>query len=296
LVEPVETLAKEVKLQPFRITVEDVETGKEPFSVTYKLAVHSANGEHRLSKSYNDLERLGEALIVELPTARLPRLPRPLAHERLVDRGFRARLGAYLICLACNQSVVETFTFNNFFQLAKDVKRRWQIVRSAMQRRRDHPSSGKVPMQGGAGMGGSISPVGGSIHAVSPVKLSMSVGLPAGPEEREHAGSETLQAAAQVPVDSRPPQGPTSISEPSATPAIASPRRRKTTRGRAWCVVCLENPQEMAIDPCGHMSMCEECMKSVNDCPICRGPMQRAMKIIIAKRHSSSELAEYVTK
>jgi len=421
-----QTLAKGP--QPFRITVEDAEVVKEPFSVTFKLAIHSAKGDHRLNKSYNDLERLGKAIIEELPTVMLPRLPRPHAHEQLVDRGFRARLDAYLVCLACTQGVVETFAFNNFFQLADDTQRRWQMVRSAMQqaptqdtaarvghallagalgsigsesgfdrqqeakpvsfpptravpagsaeshstssphvvfaasafrsvaagrqgageRRRAQTSSGKLPMQGGAGMGGSISPVsgsmapriGGSIGLVSgsmpprmdgsicpvsgsmnpgsPVNLSMSMGLlPAGPQERVQADSETphtgagrlhasaregrpatsptVQASTQAPLDSRVSQGPTSPSEPSETPAIRRPHRRKTTKLRAFCVVCLENPQEMAIDPCGHMSMCEECMKSVKDCPICRGPIHKAMKIIIAKRHLSGETTEYVS-
>merc|ERR1719410_1118984 len=58
----------------------------------------------------------------ELPTVMLPRLPRPHAREQLVDRGFRARLGAYFICLACNQSAVETLAFNNFFQLADNAQ------------------------------------------------------------------------------------------------------------------------------------------------------------------------------
>jgi len=270
----VRNYCKKMRSQLVRITVEDVEdveAVKEPFSVTYKLLVHSAKGNHGLNKSYKDLERMGEALTVELPTGMLPRLPRPLAHEQLVDRGFITRLGAYLICLACNQNVVETFTFNNFFQLAQDAQQRWQLVCLTMQRRRAHTSTGNSPMRGPVGMGGSSNTVG-------PV------------------ASPTAQAAAQAPVDSRATQGPTSLSEPSANPAIVRPKRIKTTKSRAWCVVCLERPHEMAIDPCGHMSMCEECMKSVKDCPICRGPIHKAMKIIVAKRHPSGEATEYVTK
>jgi len=305
----------------------------------------------------------------------LPRLPRPHANEQMVDRGFRARLGAYLVCLACNQSAVQTFTFGNFFQLAEDKQRHWQLVRLAIargslgasagcdrqqaaklgsfppicamprgsiessstspapvasafrlvaaghegmgERHRANTSASKLPMQGGPGMGGSINPVGGSPGPVSPVKVSMSMGLAAGPQEREQANGETLQcgashlyasprqgrlatspmaqAAIQTPLDSKAPQLPASPSEPSATLAMTRTHRGKTTRGRAWCVVCLENPQEMAIDPCGHMSMCEECMKTVKDCPVCRGPIDKTMKIIIAKRHRSGETTEYVS-
>merc|ERR1712008_159956 len=177
------------------------------------------------------------------------------------------------------------------------------------ERHRAHTSSAKMAMQGGAEMGGSMGPV-------APAKVSMSMGRPAGPQERQQADIETPhtgagfmrlsarqgrpaslptpQAATRVPLDSTVPQGPTSP-ELSATPAITRPHRRKTTRHRAYCVICLENPQEMAIDPCGHLSMCEECIKSVKDCPICRGPIHKAMKIIIAKRNQSGDTTEYVS-
>jgi len=259
-----ETLAKEVRRPPFRITVDEAEVVNEAISVTYTLAVCSAEGEHRLNKSYRDIERLREALLEELPTVMLPRLPRPRAREQLVDRGFRTRLGVYFFCLACNQSAIETVTFRNFIQLAEDAQ---QPLQGPQER---EVANGQTPHIGD-----------GCLHASS--------------KRVRFATSLRAQAATQAPLDRTAPQGPTSPLEASAPPAIMQPHRRKTRRGRAWCVVCFENPQEMAIDPCGHMSMCEECMKSVKDCPICRGPIHKAMKIIIAKRHRSGETTEYVS-
>jgi len=419
--------------QSFRITVEDVEVVKEPFSVTFKFAVHRAIGEHSLCKSYSDLEHLGGALTEELPTEALPRLPRPHAQEQLADRGFRARLGAYLFCLSCNQNVRESFAFNHFFQLAQeDAQERHQQVRSASkenkaarvgqalfaealgslgrdssqldghpetkaasgsfpptrgrylsppgaiqssgtsfpptrgghfvptgsvessgralsstvlaapafrslppaysqgmgQRHRAHTSSGRVPLQG-------VGEMEGPLSAASPFTISVSMArrpeeqlereqtgseaplpgrlLNANPRlEREQTGSEaplpgclhanprqdslvtsTAHASAQEQLESRAPEKPTSQSESSAPAAVRRAGKKRTPRIRALCVVCLEKPQEMAIDPCGHMSMCEECMTSVKDCPICRGPIHKAMKIIIAKRHQSGETSEY---
>lgn len=51
---------------------------------------------------------------------------------------------------------------------------------------------------------------------------------------------------------------------------------------RAWCVICMANPQEMAIDPCGHLSMCHACCSAVKTCPVCRGPIDKALRIYVA--------------
>jgi hypothetical protein len=40
------------------------------------------------------------------------------------------------------------------------------------------------------------------------------------------------------------------------------------------CVVCLENPREEVLVPCGHWVMCSECCAEIksssNECPMCR--------------------------
>lgn len=51
---------------------------------------------------------------------------------------------------------------------------------------------------------------------------------------------------------------------------------------RRPCVVCLAKPQEVAIDPCGHLSMCNDCISSVQACPICRGPINKALRVYIS--------------
>jgi hypothetical protein len=48
------------------------------------------------------------------------------------------------------------------------------------------------------------------------------------------------------------------------------------------CAICFENQQEMAIDPCGHISMCHGCSQKVTVCPVCRGPISKALRVFLA--------------
>lgn len=40
------------------------------------------------------------------------------------------------------------------------------------------------------------------------------------------------------------------------------------------CVVCMDRPRCYAFLPCGHISCCEECTKSLDQCPLCRQPRE----------------------
>mmetsp|Transcript_1519 Transcript_1519/g.5175 ORF Transcript_1519/g.5175 Transcript_1519/m.5175 type:complete len:152 (-) Transcript_1519:247-702(-) len=57
---------------------------------------------------------------------------------------------------------------------------------------------------------------------------------------------------------------------------------KRHRRRRPWCVVCMACPQEVAIDPCGHLSMCHRCATAVEACPVCRGPIEKALRVYIA--------------
>lgn len=37
------------------------------------------------------------------------------------------------------------------------------------------------------------------------------------------------------------------------------------------CAICLTNPKDTVINPCGHFYMCATCAVKVKTCPICRG-------------------------
>jgi len=45
------------------------------------------------------------------------------------------------------------------------------------------------------------------------------------------------------------------------------------------CVVCLDRVAIMALLPCGHRCACAECAGGVRDCPICRGKVDKALRV-----------------
>eukprot|EP00927_Polykrikos_kofoidii_P040765 TRINITY_DN34791_c0_g1_i1.p1 TRINITY_DN34791_c0_g1~~TRINITY_DN34791_c0_g1_i1.p1 ORF type:complete len:433 (-),score=62.21 TRINITY_DN34791_c0_g1_i1:77-1339(-) len=61
----------------------------------------------------------------------------------------------------------------------------------------------------------------------------------------------------------------------------ASKHRRSGNRRRPKCVICMAAPQEIAIDPCGHLSMCFTCASAVKACPVCRGPIEKSLRIFV---------------
>jgi len=55
------------------------------------------------------------------------------------------------------------------------------------------------------------------------------------------------------------------------------------TGARPWCVVCMAKPEEVAVDPCGHLSMCQDCGNKVNACPVCRGPIEKLLRVYVVR-------------
>lgn len=47
--------------------------------------------------------------------------------------------------------------------------------------------------------------------------------------------------------------------------------RQKNVNDDQRCVVCVQNPKEVIILPCGHVCLCEDCsLQITNNCPVCR--------------------------
>jgi len=64
--------------------------------------------------------------------------------------------------------------------------------------------------------------------------------------------------------------------------AASSSSSKKSKRRRPKCVVCLAKPQMTAIDPCGHICMCQDCTTVVRECPVCRGPINKVLRVFVA--------------
>lgn len=59
--------------------------------------------------------------------------------------------------------------------------------------------------------------------------------------------------------------------------------KKTRTHGRAKCVICFAKPEEIAVDPCGHLSMCKECSEKVQQCPVCRAPIEKRLRVFIVR-------------
>jgi len=56
---------------------------------------------------------------------------------------------------------------------------------------------------------------------------------------------------------------------------------RKLKEART-CRVCMDNEINTVFLPCGHLSCCEMCSKSLSDCPICRNVIRGTVKTFLA--------------
>ena len=64
-------------------------------------------------------------------------------------------------------------------------------------------------------------------------------------------------------------------------PEPEPPRPASTNPITAECAICLDDNAEYAVVPCGHRCLCASCIKSVSDCPVCRGAMTAVLRVFI---------------
>jgi len=49
----------------------------------------------------------------------------------------------------------------------------------------------------------------------------------------------------------------------------------------AECVVCMDGTCEVILVPCGHMCCCIKCVEMVTTCPMCRGVIEKKVRVIL---------------
>jgi hypothetical protein len=66
------------------------------------------------------------------------------------------------------------------------------------------------------------------------------------------------------------------------------PSELKRTKEENTCKICIDNAQEVACIPCGHVCMCPTCAKEILErdslgkkCPICREPIENIQRIVL---------------
>lgn len=93
-----------------------------------------------------------------------------------------------------------------------------------------------------------------------------------------------VQPQAATPGGSSPLSGASAASS-SPDKAITSSAMSSSGAGgsRPWCVICMAKPEEVAVDPCGHLSMCKTCSEQVQACPVCRGPIGKLLRVFVVR-------------
>jgi len=76
-----------------------------------------------------------------------------------------------------------------------------------------------------------------------------------------------------------------SSSTPSTSSQVVSgssnlqPRNRNPGEEETSCIICMNSPATTALLECGHLSFCEDCAAPLVNCPICRNPVLRTLRI-----------------
>ncbi len=67
------------------------------------------------------------------------------------------------------------------------------------------------------------------------------------------------------------------IQQAASAPAPASAPANQVVE----CTICMTAGATHAVVPCGHLCMCGSCSRSVQKCPICRGPVESLLRVYI---------------
>jgi serine/threonine protein kinase len=57
---------------------------------------------------------------------------------------------------------------------------------------------------------------------------------------------------------------------------------KQAAEARDECVVCVDAARSIALAPCGHVCSCEDCAGELQQCPICRQPIDARLKLFLA--------------
>ena len=103
------------------------------------------------------------------------------------------------------------------------------------------------------------------------------------------AGSSNAGAAAPVPataalaLDRPPPPPATVMSLADAQFSTGRPEAPESTiGGQSTCIVCFTNPKSHVAVPCGHQCACGNCSALMQECPVCRTPVQTWVHVRVA--------------
>ena len=121
------------------------------------------------------------------------------------------------------------------------------------------------------------------LGAVAHLLGQASLQVPAGSFDATVAALVTT--AAPVALDRpQPPQLPAIVTSlADAQFSTGRPEAPESTiGGQTTCIACFVNPKSHVAVPCGHQCACGACSAQMQECPVCRGPVQMWMQVRVA--------------
>ena len=73
--------------------------------------------------------------------------------------------------------------------------------------------------------------------------------------------------------------GPPARSESDPTELLKENERLREER---LCRICYDREANIVFVPCGHLATCGNCASAFRDCPVCRAPIQHAVKTFMS--------------
>ena len=59
-------------------------------------------------------------------------------------------------------------------------------------------------------------------------------------------------------------------------------RENTRLREERLCRICYDREANIVFVPCGHLATCGNCASAFRDCPVCRAPIQQAVKTFMS--------------
>lgn len=76
------------------------------------------------------------------------------------------------------------------------------------------------------------------------------------------------------------PQVPTAPSQEPKSPTSSASSSHDATTNAVECVICMDAVTRVIFLPCGHLCCCISCSSDLTSCPMCRGSIERKIKVI----------------
>ena len=98
-------------------------------------------------------------------------------------------------------------------------------------------------------------------------------------ETSEHLESNKPEDEPVLPANPKPQNGLSARSESDPTELL---RENTRLREERLCRICYDREANIVFVPCGHLATCGNCASAFRDCPVCRAPIQQAVKTFMS--------------